>query len=54
VYLGTVQIFGQGVVADGPFERLHREIRPLRIYEDATEVQQLIIERDLIKSFQES
>ena len=30
-------------------ERLYREIRSLRIYEGATEVQQLIIARDLLK-----
>jgi acyl-CoA dehydrogenase len=30
-------------------ERLYREIRPLRIYEGATEVQKLIIGRDLLK-----
>ena len=30
-------------------ERLYREIRPLRIYEGATEVQQLIIARELLK-----
>jgi Acyl-CoA dehydrogenases len=35
-------------------ERLYREIRPLRIYEGATEVQQLIIARGIIKMHQES
>jgi acyl-CoA dehydrogenase len=30
-------------------DRLYREIRALRIYEGATEVQQLIIGRDLLK-----
>jgi acyl-CoA dehydrogenase len=51
----AVQIFGgQGVVSDEPVERLYREIRPLRIYEGATEVQQLIIARGIIKGFQES
>ena len=30
-------------------ERLYREIRPLRIYEGASEVQQLIIARELLK-----
>ena len=30
-------------------ERLYREIRPLRIYEGATEVQKLIIARELLK-----
>lgn len=50
----AVQIFGAlGVTADEPVERLYREIRPLRIYEGATEVQQLIIARGIIKSFSE-
>lgn len=47
----AVQIWGGlGVVSEQPVERLYREIRALRIYEGATEVQQLIIGRDLIKS----
>ena len=47
----AVQIFGgQGVVSGEPVERLYREIRALRIYEGATEVQQLIIARELLKS----
>jgi acyl-CoA dehydrogenase len=51
----TVQIFGAlGVVSGQTAERLYREIRPLRIYEGATEVQQLIIARGIIKSHQES
>ncbi|MBV9669799.1 MAG: acyl-CoA dehydrogenase family protein [Acidobacteriales bacterium] len=46
----AVQIFGGlGVVKDHPVERLYREIRPLRIYEGATEVQQLIIARAILK-----
>ncbi len=50
----AVQIFGgRGVVSEEPVERLYREIRPLRIYEGATEVQQLIIARGIIKSFNE-
>ncbi|MGH9723772.1 MAG: acyl-CoA dehydrogenase family protein [Candidatus Acidiferrales bacterium] len=50
----AVQIFGgQGVVRDETVERLYREIRPLRIYEGATEVQQLIIARGILKSFEE-
>lgn len=36
---------GLGVVRGGSPERLYREIRPLRIYEGATEVQQMIIGR---------
>jgi acyl-CoA dehydrogenase len=46
----AVQIFGGlGVVSEMPVERLYREIRALRIYEGATEVQQLIIARELLK-----
>jgi acyl-CoA dehydrogenase len=51
----AVQIFGAlGVVSNQAVERLYREIRPLRIYEGATEVQQLIIARGIIKTHQES
>ncbi len=46
----AVQLFGGlGVVSGVPVERLYREIRSLRIYEGASEVQQLIIGRELIK-----
>jgi len=46
----AVQLWGGlGVVSDQPVERLYREIRALRIYEGATEVQQLIIGRDLLR-----
>jgi acyl-CoA dehydrogenase len=47
----AVQMFGaRGVVSQEPVERLYREIRALRIYEGATEVQKLIIARELLKS----
>jgi acyl-CoA dehydrogenase len=46
----AVQMFGGlGVTSGHPVERLYREIRALRIYEGATEVQQLIIARELLK-----
>jgi acyl-CoA dehydrogenase len=46
----AVQIFGGlGVEVGSVVERLYREIRPLRIYEGATEVQKLIIARELLK-----
>jgi acyl-CoA dehydrogenase len=46
----AVQIFGGlGVVSGQTVERLYREIRSLRIYEGASEVQQLIIARELLK-----
>ncbi|MBN9425153.1 MAG: acyl-CoA dehydrogenase family protein [Burkholderiales bacterium] len=43
---------GLGVVSGQPVEKLYREIRALRIYEGATEVQQLIIARELLKGAQ--
>lgn len=46
----AVQLWGgMGVVHEVPVERLYREIRALRIYEGASEVQQLIIARELLK-----
>jgi alkylation response protein AidB-like acyl-CoA dehydrogenase len=46
----AVQMFGGlGVVSEQPVERLYREIRSLRIYEGATEVQQLIIAREMLR-----
>lgn len=46
----AVQIWGGlGVQSGQPVERLYREIRALRIYEGASEVQQLIIARELLK-----
>ncbi len=46
----AVQLWGgMGVVSEQPVERLYRDIRALRIYEGATEVQQLIIARELLK-----
>ena len=47
----AVQMWGgRGVQSGETVERLYREIRALRIYEGASEVQQLIIGRDLLKS----
>lgn len=46
----AVQLFGgRGVQSGEMVESLYREIRALRIYEGASEVQQLIIGRDLLK-----
>jgi acyl-CoA dehydrogenase len=50
----AVQMFGgQGVVSGETVERLYREIRALRIYEGATEVQKLIVGRELLRRGQE-
>jgi acyl-CoA dehydrogenase len=47
----AVQLFGGlGVVSGNPVERLYREIRALRIYEGATEVQKLIVAREVFKT----
>jgi alkylation response protein AidB-like acyl-CoA dehydrogenase len=39
---------GRGVVAGSPVEQLYREIRSLRIYEGTTEVQQLVIAKQVL------
>jgi acyl-CoA dehydrogenase len=44
----SVQIFGaEGVVRGSVVERLYREVRALRIYEGTTEIQKLILAREL-------
>ena len=49
----AVQMFGaEGLRAGSIPERLYREIRALRIYEGASEVQKLIIAREVLKPFQ--
>ena len=46
----AVQIVGgKGVLADHPVDHLYRSVRALRIYEGATEIQQLIIARELLR-----
>ena len=42
---------GRGVVTGSPTERLYRDIRALRIYEGATEVQQLVIARHVLDAY---
>ena len=47
----AVQMFGgRGVRSGEIVEKLYREIRALRIYEGATEVQKLIVARETFKS----
>ena len=47
----ALQMFGGlGVVSGHVVEKLYRDIRALRIYEGASEVQQLIIARELLKN----
>ncbi|MGL4974710.1 MAG: acyl-CoA dehydrogenase family protein, partial [Bosea sp. (in: a-proteobacteria)] len=48
----AVQLFGGlGVTKGVKVEALYREIRALRIYEGATEVQKLVIARETLKAF---
>ena len=48
----AVQLFGgRGVKRGEVVARLYREIRALRIYEGATEVQKLVIARELVNAF---
>jgi acyl-CoA dehydrogenase len=46
----AVQLFGgAGVTHGSVVERLYREVRPMRIYEGASEVQKLVIAREILK-----
>ncbi len=47
----AVQMCGaRAVVAQHPLEQLYRDVRALRIYEGASEIQQLIIARELLRT----
>ncbi|MCH9651224.1 MAG: acyl-CoA dehydrogenase family protein [Deltaproteobacteria bacterium] len=49
----AVQILGgAGVLASSPVDRLYRSVRALRIYEGTSEVQHLIIARQIQKAFE--
>ena len=43
---------GLGVVAGHPVERLYRDVRALRIYEGTSEIQKLIIAKNLLRKEQ--
>ena len=46
----AVQIHGgAGYIADYPVERFYRDVRLFRIYEGTSQIQQLIIAREMIK-----
>lgn len=47
----AVQIFGgAGYMAEYPVERFYRDVRLFRIFEGTTQIQQIVIARDLIKA----
>ena len=51
----AVQIMGSlGVVSGSAVEELYRDIRPLRIYEGTTEIQKIIIAREVLAKSEES
>jgi acyl-CoA dehydrogenase len=46
----TVQIYGgAGYIADYGVERLYRDVRLFRIYEGTSQIQQLVIAREVMK-----
>ncbi len=48
----ALQLFGgRGVVVGEVVERLYRDVRALRIYEGATEVQRLLVGREVLKPY---
>ena len=50
----AVQLFGgRGVTRGEKVEELYREIRSLRIYEGASEIQKLIIARKTIENYED-
>jgi acyl-CoA dehydrogenase len=47
----AVQIFGgAGYVAESGIERFYRDVRLFRIYEGTTQIQQLVIARQMIRA----
>jgi acyl-CoA dehydrogenase len=47
----AVQLFGgAGYMSDYPIERFYRGMRLFRIYEGTTQIQQIIIARELLKN----
>jgi acyl-CoA dehydrogenase len=47
----AVQIFGgSGYVADHGIERFYRDVRLFRLYEGTSQIQQLVIARNMIKA----
>lgn len=46
----AVQLFGgQGVMEEGPVQHIYRDVRVMRIYEGTSEIQRLVIARELLR-----
>jgi acyl-CoA dehydrogenase len=46
----AVQIFGgAGYMAEYPIERFYRDVRLLRIYEGTSQIQQIVIARNMLR-----
>ena len=51
----AVQIFGgSGYIADHGIERMYRDARLYRIYEGTTQIQQVVIARNMIREWREN
>ena len=49
----AVQIHGgAGYISEYAVERLYRDVRLFRLYEGTTQIQQMIIARNMVKDFQ--
>jgi len=49
-----VQIFGgSGYIADYGVERMYRDARIFRLYEGTTQIQQIVIARNMIREMRE-
>ena len=50
----AVQILGgSGYVADSGIERFYRDVRLFRIYEGTTQIQQVVIARQMVRELQQ-
>jgi acyl-CoA dehydrogenase len=46
----AVQLFGgQGVMEDGPVQHIYRDVRVMRIYEGTSEIQRMVVAREVLK-----
>ena len=47
-----MQVFGgAGYIAEYPVERFYRDVRLFRLYEGTSQIQQLVIARNMLREF---